>query len=212
MGLPVVVHGILDDSTRVTSAEIFRALGLPWSEQAAHAQQRLDNGEAVFMPVSALSAPLAQQLGLRWRMGVRNSAHTLAKLATPFGEQDALRLASVSHPEYVGRVASFFRQIGARGLLMHGTEGEAYANPLRCPQIHHIVGGEQHVLLERTLQDETPALPAAKDAETTARWTERCLAGEVAIPQAIQRQVACCLVAAGESETLEQGLQRLRQA
>jgi anthranilate phosphoribosyltransferase len=34
----------------------------------------------------------------------------------------------------------------------------------------------------------------------------------VAIPQAIQRQVACCLVAAGESETLEQGLQRLRQA
>jgi anthranilate phosphoribosyltransferase len=196
----------------VTSAEIFRALGLPWSEQAAHAQQRLDNGEAVFMPVSALSAPLARQLGLRWRMGVRNSAHTLAKLATPFGEQDALRLASVSHPEYVGRVASFFRQIGARGLLMHGTEGEAYANPLRCPQIHHIVGGEQRILLERTLQDETPALPAAKDAATTARWTERCLAGEVAIPQAIQRQVACCLVAAGESETLEQGLKRLHQA
>jgi len=145
-------------------------------------------------------------------MGVRNSAHTLAKLATPFGEQDVLRLASVSHPEYVGRVASFFRQIGARGLLMHGTEGEAYANPLRCPQIHHIVGGEQQVLLERTLPDETPALPAAKDAETTARWTERCLAGEVAIPQAIQQQIACCLVAAGESETLEQGLQRLHQA
>lgn len=143
---------------------------------------------------------------------MRNSAHTLAKLATPFGEQDALRLASVSHPEYVGRVASFFRQIGARGLLMHGTEGEAYANPLRCPQIHYIAGGEQRVLLERTLQDETPTLPAAKNAETTARWTERCLAGEVAIPQAIQRQIACCLVAAGESETLEQGLQRLHQA
>lgn len=69
VGLPVVVHGVLDDSTRVTSAEIFRALGLPWSEQTAHAQQRLDNGEAVFMPVSTLSAPLARQLGLRWRMG-----------------------------------------------------------------------------------------------------------------------------------------------
>ncbi len=25
VGLPVVVHGVLDDSTRVTSAEIFRA-------------------------------------------------------------------------------------------------------------------------------------------------------------------------------------------
>ncbi|WP_434462678.1 DNA-binding protein YbiB [Serratia plymuthica] len=212
VGLPVVVHGVLDDSTRVTSAETFRALGLPWSQDAAHAQQRLDNGETVFIPVNALSAPLDRQLGLRWRMGVRNSAHTLAKLATPFAEQDVLHIASVSHPEYVGRVASFFRQIGARGLLMHGTEGEAYANPQRCPQIHYIVDGEQQVLLERPAQDETPELPAAKDAETTARWTERCLAGEVAIPLAIQRQIACCLLAAGEVDSLEQGLARLRSA
>lgn len=212
IGLPVVVHGVQDDSTRVTSAEIFRALGLPWSENAAHAQRRLDNGEPVFVPVSALSAPLDRQLGLRWRMGVRNSAHTLAKLATPFGEQDALRLASVSHPEYIGRIALFFRQIGARGLLMHGTEGEAYANPQRCPQIHFIADGEQRVLLERPALDETPALPVAKDANTTARWIERCLAGEVAIPLSLQRQIACCLVAGGEVETLEQGLQRLHQA
>lgn len=212
VGLPVVVHGVLDDSTRVTSAETFRALGLPWSQDAAHAQQRLDNGETVFIPVGALSAPLDRQLGLRWRMGVRNSAHTLAKLATPFAEQDVLRIASVSHPEYVGRVASFFRQIGARGLLMHGTEGEAYANPQRCPQVHYIVNGEQQVLLERPAQDETPELPATKDAETTARWTERCLAGEVAIPLAIQRQIACCLLAAGEVDSLEQGLARLRSA
>lgn len=212
VGLPVVVHGVLDDSTRVTSAETFQALGLSWSPDAAHAQRRLDNGETVFIPVSALSAPLDLQLGLRWRMGVRNSAHTLAKLATPFGEQDVLRIASVSHPEYVGRVASFFRQIGARGLLMHGTEGEAYANPQRCPQIHYIVNGEQQVLLERPEQEPTPELPAAKDAETTARWTERCLAGDVAIPLAIQRQIACCLLAAGEVDTLEQGLERLRSA
>ncbi|NTX77816.1 DNA-binding protein YbiB [Serratia proteamaculans] len=212
VGLPVVVHGVLDDSTRVTSAETFKALGLPWSQDAAHAQQRLDAGEVVFIPVSTLSAPLERQLGLRWRMGVRNSAHTLAKLATPFAEQDVLRIASVSHPEYVGRVASFFRQIGARGLLMHGTEGEAYANPQRCPQIHYMVNGEQQVLLERPAQDEIPELPAAKDAETTARWTERCLAGEVAIPLAIQRQIACCLLATGEVGSLEQGLERLRSA
>ncbi|TFZ51989.1 DNA-binding protein YbiB [Serratia proteamaculans] len=212
VGLPVVVHGVLDDSTRVTSAEIFQALGLPWSQDAAHAQQRLDAGEVAFIPVSTLSAPLERQLGLRWRMGVRNSAHTLAKLATPFAEQDVLRIASVSHPEYVGRVASFFRQIGARGLLMHGTEGEAYANPQRCPQIHYMVNGEQQVLLERPAQDEIPELPAAKDAETTARWTERCLSGEVAIPLAIQRQIACCLLATGEVDTLEQGLERLRSA
>jgi anthranilate phosphoribosyltransferase len=34
----------------------------------------------------------------------------------------------------------------------------------------------------------------------------------VAIPLAIQRQIACCLLAAGEVDTLEQGLERLRSA
>ncbi|MBH1928348.1 DNA-binding protein YbiB [Serratia rubidaea] len=209
VGLPVVVHGVVDDATRVTSGEIFRALGIEAAADAAAAQRRLDGGEAVYMPVTTLSPALERQLGLRWRMGVRNSAHTLAKLATPFGEHDVLRLASVSHPEYVDRVGSFFRQIGARGLLMHGTEGEAYANPQRCPQIHFIADGEQRVLLERPALNETPDLPAAKDAETTARWIERCLAGEVAIPQALALQVACCLVATGQAATLEQGLARL---
>jgi anthranilate phosphoribosyltransferase len=32
-------------------------------------------------------------------------------------------------------VAKFFAEIGGRALLMHGTEGEVYANPQRCPQI-----------------------------------------------------------------------------
>lgn len=210
VGLPVVVHGVVNDGTRVTSGEIFRELGVPWSENPHHAQQRLAGGEVVFIPVSALSSPLEAQLDLRWKMGVRNSAHTLAKLATPFADAEVLRIASVSHPEYVGRVASFFCQIGARGLLMHGTEGEAYASPQRCPQIHYIVGGEQQTILERPQQDVPVALPNAKDSETTARWIECCLAGEVAIPEPIARQVACCLLATGEVSNLEQGLARLR--
>lgn len=211
LGSPVVVHGVVNDETRVTSADIFRELGVPWSEDPIQAQQRLDQGEMVFIPVSALSLSLQNQLDLRWKMGVRNSAHTLAKLATPFGDQDILRLASVSHPEYVSRVAAFFRQMGARGLLMHGTEGEVYANPQHCPQIHAIAGGEQRVLLERRSPSVVPELPLAKDAITTARWTERCLAGEVAIPEALIWQIACCLVATGTVETLEQGVARLAQ-
>ncbi|WP_270959400.1 ATP-grasp fold amidoligase family protein, partial [Klebsiella pneumoniae] len=42
----------------------------------------------------------------------------------PFGEGEALRLSSVSHPEYVPRVANFFRETGGRALLMHGTEAD----------------------------------------------------------------------------------------
>ncbi len=95
--------------------------------------------------------PMAKQLSLRWHMGVRSSAHTLVKLATPFGEREALRLSSVSHPEYVPRVARFFSDIDAPAILLNGTEGEVYANPLRCPAISFIPGAgrEAEVWVER---------------------------------------------------------------
>jgi anthranilate phosphoribosyltransferase len=138
LGFPVVVHGVSEDPTRVVSETIFALLGIEATRHAGQAQARLDGHQPVYIPVSALCPPLEKQLALRWIMGVRNSAHTLAKLATPFEKDAALRLSSVSHPEYVSRVGKFFSDIGGRGLLMHGTEGEVYANPQRCPQINLI--------------------------------------------------------------------------
>jgi len=179
---------------------------------AQAAQQRLDRGEPVFMPVSLLCPAIERQLDLRWRMGVRNSAHTLAKLATPFGEAAALRLASVSHPEYVGRVGTFFEDINGRALLMHGTEGEVYANPQRCPEIHFIREQRRDILQWRQdIEVDSAALPSAKDAAATARWTEACLAGEQPIPQAIRLQLACCLVGSGEAASMEQAVSTIRK-
>ncbi|MBP2859306.1 DNA-binding protein YbiB [Dickeya oryzae] len=212
LGLPVVVHGVSHDPTRVTSEAIFRELGLMPVSDAPSAQQRLDEGEPVFMPVSLLCPAIERQLDLRWRMGVRNSAHTLAKLATPFDEGAALRLASVSHPEYVGRVGTFFQDINGRALLMHGTEGEVYANPQRCPEMYFI--HEQRNDLLQVRQDiavDRSALPADKDAVTTARWTQACLAGEQPIPQAIRLQLACCLVGTGEAASMEQAVSTIRK-
>jgi len=207
-GIPVLVHGVTEDNSRVTSSEIFPLLGVPCSQSAAEAQQRLDQGLVAFLPVEVFCPPLASQLALRWQLGVRNSAHTLAKLATPFEEAAALRLSSVSHPEYVTKVATFFQQIGGRSLLMHGTEGEAYANPLRSPQIFAIAEGELQVLVARQTE-ETPLLPQAKDAKTTARWIADCLAGLHRVPASILRQVACCRVATGLSATVDQALREL---
>lgn len=209
LGFPVLVHGVSHDPTRVVSETIFSLLGIEPALHAGQAQARLDGHQPVWMPVSALCPPLEAQLALRWRMGVRNSAHTLAKLATPFGEDAALRLSSVSHPEYIPRVGQFFASIGGLALLMPGTEGEVYANPQRCPQISLIDRRGISVLVER--QEEGPAvsLPASKDPEVTARWVERCAAGVEPIPAPIKTQLACCLLAAGEVETLEAGMQRV---
>lgn len=138
--------------------------------------------------------------------------HIPAKLATPFAEGEALRLSSVSHPEYIGRVAKFFSDIGGRALLMHGTEGEVYANPQRCPQINLIDREGMRVLYEKQDTAGSELLPQAKDPETTAQWIERCLAGSEPIPESLKIQMACCPVATGEAATISDGTARVNQA
>ncbi|MGU3413574.1 DNA-binding protein YbiB [Enterobacteriaceae bacterium C34A] len=209
LGFPVLVHGVSHDPTRILTETIFTLLGIEPTLHAGQAQAKLDGHQPVYMPVGAFCPPLENQLAMRWRMGVRNSAHTLAKLATPFAEDAALRLSSVSHPEYVPRVGKFFTGIGGRALLMHGTEGEVYANPQRCPQISLIDATGAQVLIERETETREAQLPASKDPEVTARWIERCVAGVEPVPESLKMQMACCLVATGEVPDYASGLQRV---
>lgn len=213
LGFPVLVHGVSDDATRVTSEAVFAALDITAACDAARAQAQLDRGEPVFISVETLCPPLARQLSLRWRMGVRNSAHTLAKLATPFGEAQALRLASVSHPEYIPRVAKLFSAHGGTALLLNGTEGEVYANPQRCPAISLIagMGAEPQELLARQPEQQC-ALPESKEAAVTAAWIRQVLERVLPVPQALRLQIACCYLATGRSDSLEAALDQIAAA
>jgi anthranilate phosphoribosyltransferase len=206
------VHGVSEDPTRILTETIFEMIGIEATRHAGQAQAKLEGHQPVYMPVSALCPPMEKQLAMRWRMGVRNSAHTLAKLATPFAESAALRLSSVSHPEYVTRVARFFTDIGGRGILLHGTEGEVYASPQRCPQLNLIDENGVQVLAERQSEEnQNVILPASKDPMVTARWIERCVAGSEPVPQSLKIQLACCLLATGEVESLDAGLARVAE-
>ncbi|TKI07433.1 DNA-binding protein YbiB [Martelella alba] len=209
LDFPVVVHGVTGDPGRVTSAEIFRELGVAWQDSAAEAQSALALArQPVFIPIVRLCPALDGQLMLRWRMGVRNSAHTLAKLATPFQHHLHWRLASVSHPEYIARVGNFFTSINSNALLMNGTEGETYANPQRLTPIYGLYQGQRQLLLDPADHPLPPSemLPAGRDAASTVHWTRACLAGECPLPTAIRLQLACCLLAAGRFSELPAAL------
>jgi anthranilate phosphoribosyltransferase len=195
IGFPVVVHGVSEDPTRVISETIFELLGIEPTRHAGQAQAKLDGHQPVYIPVGALCPSLEKQLSMRWRMGVRNSAHTLAKLATPFAEDAALRLSSVSHPEYVGKVAKFFSD-----------------NPQRCPQITLIDAQGTRIVSERQTETANEAVPEGKDPEVTARWIERCVAGSEPVPQSLKIQMACCLLAAGEVASLDAGLAKVAES
>jgi anthranilate phosphoribosyltransferase len=196
-GVPVLVHGVSVDPGRVTTAEILQHLGVPavaaFSDLAAQFAQR----QPAFMPIEILSPKLNRLLQVRRVLGLRNSTHTLVKIIQPFASP-ALRLVSYTHPEYLTMLSDYFATQAApeRGdvFLMRGTEGETVANPNRAQAVTCFHQNQATTLIERQDPvDESPPLPAASDASTTAEWIREALAGRQPVPAPIAAQVAHCV-------------------
>ena len=208
-GIPVVVHGPGDDGAaddaaqpsgpgsaraRVSTLAVLRELGFEAAENIADAQRMLDRQAFAYVPTAVLAPRLVPLLASRERLGVRSSAHSLVKLIDPF-HGDGYRVVSVTHPAYLARMREYLSATRTRALLLRGTEGEPYANPFRQVQIETFADGVGSVCAEReagSLED-SPELPAAIDAATTAEWIARALEGSVALPAPIVAQLACCL-------------------
>ncbi|WP_244814522.1 DNA-binding protein YbiB [Caballeronia sp. Lep1P3] len=194
-GVPVLVHGVADDPSRVTSAEIFAELGIPHRASRDEIEDNLASRRLAFAPIDSLAPKLARLLELRRVMGVRNSTHTLVKILQPFAEP-GLRLVNYTHPEYRDSLTQLFTEHpeAAQGgaLLARGTEGEAVADTRRQVQIDWFHDGRAETLVssERS-QADAPAieLPESLDAATTARWIEDVMRGDVPVPPAVARQV-----------------------
>ncbi|MBI4192132.1 MAG: DNA-binding protein YbiB [Betaproteobacteria bacterium] len=204
-GVPVLVHGALNGSGRIASAYVFRELGIMPCANLAQAQDALDNGGIVFVPTAVLAPGLAEVLSLRGRLGVRSSAHVVAKLIDPF-EGEGLRVVSASHPPYLEKAREFLLATGARALLLRSTEGEPFADPKRRPRLEYFHDATAQVLFEAETGPlkSVPTLPSEIDAATTAAWIKSALAGETPVPMPLVNQLACCLFAAGYANDLNQ--------
>ncbi len=203
--VPVLVHGVLESEGRVAAAYVFRELGVLPQANSRQAQDALLRDGLAFVPIGALAPGLSNLLALRSRLGLRSAAHTLAKLIDPFGG-GGLRMVSVTHPAYADKMRDFFIESGSRALLMRGTEGEAFANPKRRPQIEYISDGACEVLFEAEHGSikQLPALPDDCDARTTAQWIRETLDGAHPVPAPIINQLACCLYASGHAGDITQ--------
>ena len=204
-GVPVVVHGLLEGYGRVTTAQIFRELGIMPMASMTQAQVALDEKGLAFLPLNALCPGIHNLLGLRSRMGVRNSAHSLVKLLNPF-RGDAVLVAPATHPDFIELMRNILMVSGQRGLLLRGTEGEPFANPKRRPRLEYIYGGAVDVLFEAEHESlrALPNLPDANDAPSTARWIRRILDKQAPLPKPIANQLACLLYASGYAEDFNQ--------
>jgi anthranilate phosphoribosyltransferase len=189
-GIPVLVHGVLHDQQRVTTAAILQALGIAPCSGPEQAQEHLRDEGLAFIPIEGLSSGLAHLLALRWQLGVRNSAHTVSKMIQPMDGR-ALQLVSVTHPDYLRGMREYFTACPADVMLLRGTEGEAVASTRRPQAIEWLREGTSETVVQAVEGSVTlPDLPATIDAPATAEWIRATLTGQHAVPQAIEAQLA----------------------
>jgi anthranilate phosphoribosyltransferase len=204
-GVPVLLHGTLEGQGRVATAYILRELGILPQATLGAAQKGLDEEGVAFVPTATIAPGLANLMALRGRLGLRNSAHTIVKLIDPFAGE-GVRLTSASHPAYLIKVREFLQAMGFTALLLRSTEGEAFANPKRRPQIEFFREGGHEVLFEAEAGPirMLPGLPESIEASATAEWIRQAMAGKVPIPYPIVNQLACCLYACGYTDDMNQ--------
>jgi anthranilate phosphoribosyltransferase len=201
-GVGVLVHGPATDPTRITSAQVFAAAGLPQVTTASALQEAWLAGKPAFMGIDTLCPSLAKLLAVRWTIGLRNPGHTVAKLINPFASAAGVRSVQVvnhTHPEYAHSLTAFLQHAQANALLMRGTEGEPVADARRQPKFEVFIKGQRDAALSRAPEEGVlttlPDLPEGKDADITAQYIRAVMAGEHALPQSIAAQADCLIQA-----------------
>ena len=192
-GVPVVVHGVRSAPARVSTAEVFAALGITPCESMLQAQTHINEAGLAFVPIDVISPALAGQIVLMAPLGVRNSAHTLAKLIEPF-TTPSLRLVNYTHEAYFDMLATYFSQAqhapGPGVLVARGTEGEAVADTALARAATWFHDGQSRGVLTASEGPRTvSAAGSDTSAEATARYIRDVLDGECEMPAAIGAQI-----------------------
>ncbi len=204
-GVAVLVHGPLTDPTRVTTAQVFDALGWPLAHDAHAVSAAWQARRPAFVDTRTLCPGLADLLDARWTIGLRNPAHTVAKLLAPLPPQvPTVRVVNHTHPEYAVSLKAYLQRTQANALLMRGTEGEPVADARRQPRFDVYLQGTLDAALSRQPQEGTllqlPELPGSHDAETTAQHIRKILDGDLPLPESIGQQARCLRLALGQAE------------
>ncbi len=197
-GVPVLVHGNLDGQGRMSTAQVFRELGIAPCTSMAQASEALVRDCLAFVPTAVLAPGLAHLLAVRGRLGLGAGAELLAHWLTPF-RGEALHLLSAPDEEGLARIRQRAAATGLQALLLAATEGEAFADSHRRPQLWHCRAGQCRMLFEAEVGSGLlpSALPGGQSVPVLAGWIRDALAGRQAIPMPLLNQLACCLHACG---------------
>ncbi|KKW68302.1 hypothetical protein AAV94_05675 [Lampropedia cohaerens] len=186
-GVRVIMHGVVQESGRTTSAQVLAALGISPLTSIA---QVSDTG-VNFLPIEVLAPSLHWLLRVRYTIGLRNSAHSLVKLMNPCRRR-AIVVGSYTHAEYRVFMDAMYRHLQSDAILLRGLEGEAVADARRFQQIDAYIGG-QHRCLQQAQQERIsamPSWPSDVSAGATAQYIREIVAGAQVAPPPVLAQVS----------------------
>lgn len=185
-GFTVLIQGIENDRTRVTSHEIFKWLDWPIIKNPSEFSSLLNANVPIFCPLSIISPALQKLLDIRERIGLRNTGHVLAKLINPT-TQNPWQVSNYTHPEYPEKLREFFQLRSANTILMRGSEGEPTSSLQRLPEMHFLFSGRDEATSpEERFTDLSPF--NSIDAKSTALVTNKILSGEIGCPGSVLSQ------------------------
>ena len=179
-GVKVLLHGVKQDSTRVTTYELFQALNFPITETASATEAALTQRNVAFTPLDALHPKLAALIANRWRIGVRSTPHTVTKLLQPI-DGPAVCVIALTHGDYIELMAAHIAcQADAKAVVFRGCEGEPVLHPKRAVSVQIFQNGTSvmHEWPGVTAHD----LPDTCDIATTVVYIESVIRGERPMP------------------------------
>jgi len=204
-GIPVLMHGPLHAVGGVSVSLVLRELGIMPCASKELVMRDLQEKSIAFVPDALLAPGLANLLSLRARLGALPLLLSAARLIDPF-DAGSLVVAPAEDKQEIDRLRTAIATRGMRALVLLGTQGEPFANPIVRPRMESWSCGASSVLFD---DDAAPArrrvlLPLAADVSAVASWVRQALEGVRAIPAPLVNQVAACLYATGYCEDFNQ--------
>lgn len=180
MGVRVLLHGVKQDSTRVTTYELFQSLNFPITETATLTDAALAARNMAFAPLDALHPKLAALISNRWRIGVRSTPHTVTKLLQPI-DGPSVRVIALTHGDYIDRMGAYIAtQPDAKALVFRGCEGEPVLHPKRAVPVQIFQNGTS--VMHNWPGVAAHDLPDTCDIATTVAYIESVIRGERPMP------------------------------
>ncbi|HEY6065117.1 MAG TPA: anthranilate phosphoribosyltransferase [Thermoanaerobaculia bacterium] len=215
-GASVAKHGNRSITSRVGSADILAAAGVPLDIDPDRAGKILDEIGLVFLFAPAFH-PAMKELGtVRRELGVRTIFNSLGPLANPAGA--ARQMVGVGRPELVGLLADALAMLGSeRAVVFHSSNGLDELIPgVPAAGIEVRDGWTRPWKYDPSeVRQETvdPAALAGGDAPSNAAMLTALLEGESGPRrEAVLLNAALGLVVAGVADRLEDGYERARSA